>query len=62
MAFEPTLNGWLSSLTNVEKQELERRHLHVLASLRFVQLGYNFLYAVVNYWDVTNHCFCFENH
>lgn len=62
MVFEPLLSGWPSALTNAEKHELEKRHLQVLASLRFVQLDYDFLYAVVNFWDVTHDCFYFGNH
>lgn len=36
--------------------------MDVLASLRFAQSDYNFLYAAVSFWDVANYCFCFGNH
>lgn len=58
--FELALNEWLKALSPREKGELGDYHCEMLASLRYVQLDINLLYAAISFWDPATHCFCFR--
>ena len=43
-------------------EALKKRGYDVLASMRYVKLDMNLLYAAIEFWDVKTHCFMIRDH
>ena len=56
-SFEVALNELMGSLSLEDMEVLKRRGYDVLASMRYVKLDMNLLYAAIGFWDVKTHCF-----
>ena len=56
-SFEVAFNELMASLSLEDVEVLKKRGYDVLASMRYVKLDMNLLYAAIGFWDVKTHCF-----
>ena len=56
-SFDVAFNELMGSLSLEEVEVLKKRGYDVLASMRYVKLDMNLLYAAIGFWDVKTHFF-----
>ena len=55
-SFEIAFNELMGSLSLEDMEVLKKRGYDVLASMRYVKLDMNLLYAAIGFWNVKTHC------